>query len=316
MSDTTRRGGRAVWPPMTPHSRSHPALRRGRWVGCLLSSSWRGTEGKLKWARNGRKGLKKAETPLSPRHHKPLSADIRRHLRLLAAPPRSHAVPTMVCGLGNTLRSIAFRIFTLVVRSGLVQQQFSIADVEAASEVLEKGDGIAGDMRTQSLDAGKNTATQKALTNVSDAIGSSADAAECSGDVVNEGTSKESTSICSAWTSYVCTCLKKQTNACQLSVWQRAGAAGAAVLLQPRQCRQERCCQRHCEAFHPEQRDNAVEERRNSLLRRQRHTRRNFYAWYLACSRRQVQRRRKSRVNSSRTTRMRRCQWRKAFLGL
>ena len=227
-----RRGGCAVWPPMTAHSRSHPALRRGRWVGCLLSSSWRGTVGKLKWARDGRKGLKKAETPLSPRHHKPLSADIQRNLRPPASPPRSHAVPTMVSGLGYTVRSIAFRILTMVVHFGLVQQQFSMADVKAASEALEKGDSITVDMCTQSLDAGENTVTQRELTNVADAIGSSADAAVCCGDAVNEGTRKESTIICSVRTSNACICLKRQTDASQLSVRQRAGAAGAVVSLQ------------------------------------------------------------------------------------
>ena len=227
-----RRGGRAVWPPMTAHSRSHPALRRGRWVGCLLSSSWAGTSRVRKWARDGRKGLKKAETPLSPRHHKPLSADIRRYLRPPASPPRSHAVPTMVSGLGYTVRSIAFRILTMVVHSGLVQQQFSMADVKAALEALDKGDSIADDMCTQSLDAGENTATQRALTNEADAIGSSADAAVCCGDAVNEGTRKESTIICSVRTSNACICLKRQTDASQLSVRQRAGAAGAVVSLQ------------------------------------------------------------------------------------
>ena len=85
----------------------------------------------------------------------------------------------MVFGLGCIVRSIAFRILTMVVHSGLVQQQFSMADVKAALEALEKGDIIAGDMCTQSLDAGENTAAQRALTNVADAVGSSADAAVC-----------------------------------------------------------------------------------------------------------------------------------------
>jgi len=138
----------------------------------------------------------------------------------------------MVFGLGYTVRSIAFRILTMVVHSGLVQQQFSMADVEAASEALEKGDSIAGDMCTQSLDAGENTVTQRELTNVADAIDSSADAAVCCGDVVNEGTRKESTIIYSARTSNVCICLKRKTRACQLSVRQRAGATGAVVSLQ------------------------------------------------------------------------------------
>jgi hypothetical protein len=63
----------------------------------------------------------------------------------------------MVFHLGYTAWSIAFRILTMVVRLRFVQQQYSKADVEAASEELKKGHNIAGDMRTQLLDAGRDT---------------------------------------------------------------------------------------------------------------------------------------------------------------
>ena len=148
----------------------------------------------------------------------------------------------MAFDLGYTAWSIAFRILAMGVRSGFVQQQYSKSDVDAASEARKKGHNIAGDMRTQLLDAGKNTVIKNALVNKADAIGSSVDAALSSGEV-SKGKREKSTTLCSAWTSFVRVLLKKWTNAYQLSVRQHAGAA---VSLQLHQCRQERpvrgCC--------------------------------------------------------------------------
>jgi hypothetical protein len=155
----------------------------------------------------------------------------------------------MVFDLGYTAWSIAFRILAMGVRSGFVQQQHSKSDVDAASEARKKGHNITGDMRTQLLDAGKSTVIKNALVNVADAIGSSVDAALSSGEV-SKGKREKSTTLCSAWTSFVRVLLKKWTNAYQLSVWQRAGAA---VLLQPHQCLLERCRQRAMLGFSPEE---------------------------------------------------------------
>jgi hypothetical protein len=82
----------------------------------------------------------------------------------------------MVFHLGYTAWSIAFRILTMVVRSRFVQQQYSKADVEATSEELKKGHNIAGDMRTQLLDAGQDTISKRAPASMADVIRSSADA--------------------------------------------------------------------------------------------------------------------------------------------
>jgi hypothetical protein len=208
--------------------------------------------------------------------------------------------------------SIAFRILAMGVRSGFVQQQYSKSDVDAASEARKKGHNIAGDMRTQLLDAGENTVIKNALVNMADAIGSSVDAALSSGEV-SESKRGKSTTLCSAWTSFMRLLLKKWANAYQLSVRQRAGAA---VLLQPHQCLLERRRQRRCWAFRLKKGNNVVKEGPNSLQRRRRHTRRRFYAWRLACSRYQVRKRRKSRVNCLRTTHLRHYRWRRAFFGL
>lgn len=88
-----------------------------------------------------------------------------------------------VFDLSYSAWSVAFRILAMGVRSGFVQQQYSKSDVEAASEARKKGHNIAGDMRTQLLDAGENTVIKNALVNMADAIGSSVDAALSSGEV-------------------------------------------------------------------------------------------------------------------------------------
>jgi hypothetical protein len=129
--------------------------------------------------------------------------------------------------------------------SGFVQQQYSKSDVDAASEARKKGHNIAGDMRTQLLDAGKSTVIKNALVNVANAIGSSVDAALSSGEV-SKGKREKST-LCSTWTSFVRLLLKKWENAYQLSMRLHAGAA---VLLQLHQ-RQERCRQRALLGFSP-----------------------------------------------------------------
>ncbi len=112
------------------------------------------------------------------------------------------------------------------VRSGFMQQQYSKSDVDAASEARKKGRNIAGDMRTQLLDAGKSTVIKNVLVNKADAVGSSVGAALSSGEV-SEGKRKKLTidTLCSAWTSFVRLLLKKWTSAYQLSVRQHAGAA-------------------------------------------------------------------------------------------
>ena len=102
-------------------------------------------------------------------------------------------------------------------------------------------------MRTQLLDAGKSTVIKNALVNVADAIRSSVDAALSSGEV-SKGKREKSTTLWSAWTLFVRLLLKKWTNAYQLSVRQHAGAA---VLLQLHQCRQERRRQRALLGFSP-----------------------------------------------------------------
>jgi hypothetical protein len=153
----------------------------------------------------------------------------------------------MVFDLGYTAWSIAFRILAMGVRSGFVQQQHSKSDVEAASEARKKGHNIASNMRKQLLDAGENTVIKSALVNKAGAIGSSVDAALSSGEV-SEGKRTKLTTLCSAWTSFMRLLLKKWTNAYQLSVRQHAGAA---VLLQRHQCRQERQHQRRYWAFSP-----------------------------------------------------------------
>jgi len=153
----------------------------------------------------------------------------------------------MVFDLGYTSWSIAFRILAMGVRSGFVQQQHSKSDVEAASEARKKGHNIASNMRKQLLDAGESVVIKNALVNVADAIGSSVDAALSTGEV-SKGKREKSTTLWSAWTLFVRLLLKKWTNAYQLSVRQHAGAA---VLLQLHQCRQERRRQRALLVFSP-----------------------------------------------------------------